>query len=99
MTRKPRPSDVEGVPAAPPPSAQSPVQGIEDARSRARRFLPDCIDLPASIALSKDSEAALHTKMLACKELVTIATGALPQPTPAAPAPPRYEGDGRREPD
>jgi hypothetical protein len=52
------------------------VEGIEDARARARRFLPDCIDLLASIAFSKDSEAALHTKMLACKELVQIATGA-----------------------
>jgi hypothetical protein len=85
--------------AFPLPAAKTATDGVEQARQIARMYLPDSVRLLASIALSKDSEAALHTKMLACKELVTIATGALPQPTPAPPAPPQYEGDGRREPD
>lgn len=62
---------------------------MESAREMARRYLPDTVRLLAGIALAQ-SEAALHTKMLAAKEIVAIA-GAIPQATPA---PPPYEGAG-----
>jgi hypothetical protein len=56
--------------------------------------------LLAGIALAPDSEAPLHSRMLAAKELVAIA-GAIPQATPSLPAPqPLYEpADGARAPD
>jgi hypothetical protein len=58
---------------------------MEVAREMARRYLPDAVSFLAGLAFAPDSEAPLHTKMLATKELVSIA--GVPQPTPAAPAP------------
>jgi hypothetical protein len=43
----------------------------------------------AAIALSPDSEAGMHTKVLAISKLMELG-GALPQPTPSAPS----AGDG-----
>ena len=104
MATKPpeRPSrgeHVPAVPAAPVPSSASAPDGVERGRAKARRYLPDVVDLLAAIALSPQSEAALHTRMLAGKEIVSIA-GAIPQATPLPPLPPADErpGDGR-EPD
>ena len=77
----------EPVPAAPSPSAASAADGIENTRVLARRYLTDAVRLLAGIAFAPDSEAALHTKMLAAKEIVAIA-GVIPQATPA---PPPYE--------
>src|SRR5215510_12279607 len=87
-----RDNDPQRVPAAPEPSTTSAPEGMERARAMARRYLPDTVRLLAGIALSPESEAALHTRMLAGKEIVTIA-GVIPQATPA---PPPYEraGDG-----
>jgi hypothetical protein len=50
----------------------------------------------AAITFAPDSEAALHTRMLAAKDIVSIA-GAIPQATPSPPLPPADErpGDGR----
>jgi hypothetical protein len=69
---------------------------VERARAKARRYLPDAVDFLAAIAFAADSEAALHTRMLAAKEVVSIA-GAIPQATPSRPLPPADErsGDGR----
>jgi hypothetical protein len=47
--------------------------------------MPDAVYLLARIAFAPDTDAALHTRMLATKELVSIA--GVPQPTPALPAP------------
>jgi len=78
------------VPAAPPPSAASPADGMKDTRAMARRYLPDAVRLLARVAFAPDSEAALYTRVLCAKEIVAIA-GAIPQ---AAPAPPLHEGAG-----
>jgi len=78
------------VPAAPPPSAASPADGMKDTRAMARRYLPDAVRLLAGVAFAPDSEAALYTRVLCAKEIVAIA-GAIPQ---AAPAPPLHEGAG-----
>jgi hypothetical protein len=40
---------------------------MENTRAMARRYLPDAVRLLAGIAFAPDSEAALHTKMLAAK--------------------------------
>ena len=76
------------VPAAPPPSAASPADGMKDTRAMARRYLPDAIRLLAGVAFGPDSEAALYTRVLCAKEIVAIA-GVIPQATPA---PPPYQG-------
>ncbi|HKD25743.1 MAG TPA: hypothetical protein VKC66_07475 [Xanthobacteraceae bacterium] len=82
------------VPHVPPPSAAHAPDGMESARELARRYLPDTVRLLAGIALAPDSEAALHTRMMAAKDIVAIA-GVIPQATPTAPAPappPPHEG-------
>ena len=83
------------VPATPEPSSASAPEGMERARALARRYLPDAVHLLAGMAFGSDSEAALHTRMLAAKEIVAIA-GAIPQATPA---PPPYEAGGGSAPD
>jgi hypothetical protein len=91
------------IPRLPPASAACASDGMEGARELARSYLIDAVRLLAAIALAPESEAALHTRMMAAKELVSIA-GVIPQATPAAPAlapaPLLHEGaEGRREPD
>jgi hypothetical protein len=80
------------TPAAPAPAASCALEGMDSTRALARRYLPDAVRLLAGIAFASESEAALHTRMLAAKEIVAIA-GAIPQATPT---PPPYEeaGDG-----
>jgi hypothetical protein len=80
------------VHAPPPPSASHAGDGMKVAREMARRYLPDAVVFLAGLAFAPDSAAPLHTKMMAAKELVSIA--GVPQPTPAAPAPAQFE-DGR----
>ena len=98
MAPKPpeRPSHVPVAPKVPVPSSASAPDGVERARVKARRYLPDAVDFLAAIAFVQDSEAALHTRMLAAKEIVSIA-GAIPQATPSPPLPPADErpDDGR----
>jgi hypothetical protein len=69
---------------------------VERARAKARRYLPDAVDFLAAIAFAPDSEAALHTRMLAAKEVVSIA-GGVPQlsPSPPLPVSDARPGDGR----
>jgi hypothetical protein len=69
---------------------------MERARALARCYLPDTVRLLAGIALAPDSEAALHSRMLAAKTIVEIA-GVIPQATPAPPN--ERAGDGGGEPD
>jgi hypothetical protein len=71
------------TPSTPPPSAQTPTVGVEEARALAKRYMTDAVRLLAGIAFAPDSEAGLHTKMLACKQLIEVA-GIAP-PTPVAP--------------
>jgi hypothetical protein len=66
---------------------------MERARELARRYLPDLVLLHAGIALSAQSEAALHTRMLCAKEIRELA-GSIPQAAPAAPRPHDTDGDG-----
>jgi hypothetical protein len=73
---------------------------MEIARDMARRYLPDAVHFLAGLALAPDSEAPLHTRMMAAKEIISVAgviPQAAPEPPAPAPAPPRRE-DGR-EPD
>jgi hypothetical protein len=72
------------VPPAPPPSAASARDGVELGRERARRYLPDLVDLLAAIALGSDSEAPLHSRMMSAKAIVDLA-GSVPQPIPTLP--------------
>jgi hypothetical protein len=71
---------------------------MEGARELARSYLIDAVRLLAAIGLAPESEAALHTRMMAAKELVSIVPAA-PAPAPA-PAPLLQGGaEDRREPD
>jgi hypothetical protein len=72
----------ERVPEVPIPSSSSAPDGMERGRARARQFLPDAVDFLAAIGFSPDSEAPLHTRVMAVKEIVSIA-GAIPQATPS----------------
>jgi hypothetical protein len=68
---------------------------MERGRLKARQFLPDAVDFLAAVGFSPDSEAALHTRVMAVKEIVSIA-GAIPQAVPSAPLLPTdaLAGDG-----
>jgi hypothetical protein len=87
----------ERAPRVPPPSTAYAADGMDGARELARRYLPDAVRLLAGIALAPDSEAPLHSRMLAAKELVAIA-GVIPQATPTPPVPPplAHAADGAR---
>jgi hypothetical protein len=76
-------------PTTPTPSADSPLDGMAEGRALAKRYLSDAVRLLAGIAFAPDSEAALHTRMLAAKQLIEVA-GIAP-PTPVAPS---HEGTG-----
>ena len=78
------------TPTTPTPSADSPSDGMTETRALARRYLPDAVRFLAGLAFAKDSEAALHTRFLAAKQIVEIA-GVIPPATPVAPS---YEGAG-----
>ena len=94
MAKKPFDTQ-QRLPEAPSPSATSAPDGMERARALARRYLPQLVRLHAGIALSPDSEAALHTRMLAAKEIRELA-GGIPQtaPPPPQPQPQDEDGDG-----
>jgi hypothetical protein len=87
MAKQPRETDLRVT--APSPSADSPSDGTTEARTLAKRYMVDAVQLLAGVAFSPDSEAALHTRVLAAKQIVEIA-GVVP-PTPVAPS---YEGAG-----
>jgi hypothetical protein len=74
----------ESLPRTPQPSAANAQDGMENAREKARRYLPDWVDTCAAIALSPDSDCGLHTRYLCGHELSSIA-GAIPQPLPSLP--------------
>ena len=88
-----RRSHPQHLPAAPAPSSTSASEGMERTRALARRYLPDLVRLHAGIALAPDSEAALHTRMLAAKEIRELA-GGIPQTAPPAPQPHDEDSDG-----
>jgi hypothetical protein len=69
--------EMDLTPTTPPPSATTPTRAL------AKRYMSDAVRLLAGIAFAPDSEAGLHTKMLACKQLIEVA-GITP-PTPVAP--------------
>jgi hypothetical protein len=74
----------EPLPLAPAPSAANAKDGMEIAREKARRYLPDWVDTCAAIALSPDSDCGLHTRYMCGHELSSIA-GAIPQALPVLP--------------
>jgi hypothetical protein len=78
---------------APPPSAVSAGDGMEAGRAIARQYMVDAVYFLARVAFGVDSDAALHTRVIAAKELISIA--GVPQPTPAIPVPslPPHEDD------
>jgi hypothetical protein len=86
---------VERVPEVPVPSSTSASDGLERGRTRAREFLLDAVNFLAAVGFSPNREAALHTRVMAVKELVSIA-GAIPQAVPSAPLLPTdaLAGDG-----
>jgi hypothetical protein len=88
-----RGSQPQRLPETPSPSSTSAPEGMEHARALARRYLPDLVRLHAGIALAADSEAALHTRMLAAKEIRELA-GGIPQTAPPAPPPQDEDGGG-----
>jgi hypothetical protein len=71
-------------PATPTPSSDSPSDGMAEARSLAKRYMSDAVRLLAGIAFAPDSEAALHTRLMAAKQLIEVA--GIVQPTPVAPS-------------
>jgi hypothetical protein len=81
-----KPSALERVPSAPPPSARTAAEGLEIARNEMRRYLPDFARLLVSISLAPESSAALHTRYLAAKDAIALA-GAFPTPIPSLPVP------------
>jgi hypothetical protein len=84
----------EKLPRIPAPSSTEPQEVVEDGRTLARRYLVDTVRLLAAVALAKDSEAPLHTRLVAGKEIVAIA--GIPQSTPSLPPLPSLDGsDGR----
>jgi hypothetical protein len=83
----------EHLPRTPPPSTSNEKDGMEIAREKARRYLPDIVDMCAAIALAPDSEAKLHTRFLAGHEISTIA-GVIPQMLPELPAQPQQVDGG-----
>ena len=85
MAKQPLETDLR--PTTPSPSADSPSDGMTEARSLAKRYMTDAVRLLAGVAFAPDSEAALHTRVLAAKQLIEVA-GIAP-PTPVAPS---YEG-------
>lgn len=74
------------LPPVPPPSATSALDGVAEARERARRYLPDLLGLMVSIALAPEAEVSLHTRLLAGREVRELAFG-LPPAVPEAPPP------------
>jgi hypothetical protein len=74
----------ESVSDTPTPSSATPIDGMEQARTLARRYLPDGVRFLAALAFGKDTEASLHSRFLAANLLATIA-GVIPQATPTAP--------------
>jgi hypothetical protein len=68
------------ISAPPPPSASDGQDGIAIARERAKRYLPDLVDLFAAIALAP-GDASPHTRFWAGREVAALA-GALPTPIP-----------------
>ena len=76
-------------PTTPTPSADSPSDGMMEARSLAKRYMSDAVRLLAGIAFAPDSEAPLHTRLLAAKQLIEVA--GIAAPTPTAPS---HDGSG-----
>jgi len=94
MARKPV-DELAPVPEAPRPSSATEADGIQNARSEARKYLLDAVRLYAAVAFSHDSEVSLFTRVGAAKELVGLAAVSQPPPTPPTPAYERRDGDGR----
>ena len=69
---------------APDPTSDSTQEGIDAARSLSRRYLPDVVRLLAGVALHPDTDAAVHTRVMAAKSIIEIA-GGMPQAFPEAP--------------
>jgi hypothetical protein len=91
MNKKPPIPRQQHVPVAPEPSSASAAEGVESGQDLACRYWRNLVRLHAAIALSPDSAATLHTKMLSAKEIRELA-GGIPQ---AAPEPPQGEsGNG-----
>ena len=78
------------VPAAPPPTAADASEGMEQAQTMARRYLPDSVLLWAAIAFGDSETASLWTRLQAARLIAQLA-GAIPEAVPEAPQP---RGDG-----
>lgn len=78
------------VPATPEPTAETAASGMDEGRQLARRYMADLVRLLAGICLSERSEAALHTRVLAAKQIIELG-GSIPQAVPPAP---QLQGDG-----
>jgi hypothetical protein len=72
-----KPSDQDRKPTVPTPSAETPADGVAETRALARRYLPDATRFLAAVAFGKDTEAGLHTRMIAAKAIIDVA-GVIP---------------------
>ena len=78
--------EMDHRPTTPSPSCDTASDGLETGRDLARRYLVDAVRLFAGVAFARDSEAALHSRVLAARAILTVA-GIAPQAAPAPPPP------------
>jgi hypothetical protein len=46
---------------------------MENAKELARRYLPNAVELLAAVAFGDDNPASLHSRVIAAKEIITVA--------------------------
>jgi len=74
------------IPLVPAPSSASAQEGVADGRELAGRYWCDLVALNAAIAFGSPSEATLHTRVMAAKEIRELAAGVLPSSPAFEPA-------------
>lgn len=76
----------------PKPLSASQRDGLESGREMVRCCVPNLVRFLLSVSLSPDSEAPLHTKVMAAKELLSLVP--IPQAVPSFTMPPDTSDGG-----